>query len=114
MTVHEQPRVSIQDQDGRCVATADIQFVGQSAARASLHIESGHLPAGTRTRLVDALLDMPEFRSCKHVQVALPLGDTEILDRVRERCHPDQPSACRRHYLPGRGRLDHLTPRTEE
>jgi len=94
MTVHEQPRVSIQDQDGRCVATAEIQFVGQSAARASLHIESGHLPAGTRTRLVDALLDMPEFRSCKHVQVALPLGDTEILDRVRERCHPDQVRAA--------------------
>jgi len=37
---------------------------------------------------------MPEFRSCKHVQVALPLGDTEILDRVRERCHPDQVRAA--------------------
>jgi hypothetical protein len=70
------------------VATADIHFVAQSAARASLHIESGHLPVGTRTPLVDALLDSPEFRSCKHVQVALPLGDTEIFHRVRERCHP--------------------------
>ena len=90
MTVQEQHRVSIHDQDGRCVATADIQFVGQSAARASVHIESGHLPAGTRTRLVDALLDSPEFGSCKHVQVALPLGDAEIFDRIRERCHPDE------------------------
>jgi hypothetical protein len=76
------------------VATADIQFVGQSAARASLHIESGHLPAGTRTRLVDALLDSPEFSTCTHVLMTLPLGDTEILGRVRERCHPDDVRAA--------------------
>jgi hypothetical protein len=70
------------------VATADVEFVGRSAARASLHIESGHLPAGIRTRLVDALLDTPEVSSCKHLLVALPLGDTEILDRIHQRCDP--------------------------
>ena len=32
------------------------------------------------------VLDTPEVNSREHVQVALPLGDTEILDRVRERC----------------------------
>jgi hypothetical protein len=94
MAVRERPRISIEDQDGRCVATADVEFVGRSAARASLHIESGHLPAGTRTRLVDALLDTPEVSSCKHLLVALPLGDTEILDRVRERCHPEEVRAA--------------------
>ena len=54
--------------------------------RASLHVESCHLPVGTRTRLVDAVLDSPEVNSREHVRVALPLGETEILDRVRERC----------------------------
>jgi len=39
---------------------------------------------------VDAVLDTPEVSSCEHVQVALPLGDTEILDRVRERCEPEE------------------------
>ena len=58
------------------------------------HVESGHLPVGTRTRLVDAVLDTPEVSSCKHVQVALPLGDTEILDRVRERCDTDDVRAA--------------------
>ena len=86
MTDRDQPRVSVDDEDGRCVAAADIEVVGRSAVRASLRVESGHLPVGTRARLVDAVLDSPEVSSCQHVQVALPLGDTEMLDRVRERC----------------------------
>ena len=48
------------------------------------------LPVGARTRLVDAVLDAPEVRLCQHVQVALPLGDSEILDRVRERCDTEE------------------------
>jgi hypothetical protein len=86
MTDRDQPRVSVDDEDGRCVAAADIEVVDGSAVRASLRVESGHLPVGTRARLVDAVLDSPEVSSCQHVQVALPLGDTEMLDRVRERC----------------------------
>jgi hypothetical protein len=86
MTDRARSQVSVDDVDGRHVAAADIEVVDLSEARASLHVESGHLPAGTRTRLVDAVLDTPEVSSCEHVQVALPLGETEILDRVRERC----------------------------
>jgi len=86
MTDRARSRISVDDEDGRHVAAADIEVVDPSEVRASLHVESGHLPVGTRTRLVDAVLDTPEVSSCEHVQVALPLGDTEILDRVRERC----------------------------
>ena len=39
------------------MAAADIEVVDPSEVRASLHVESGHLPMGTRTRLVDAVLD---------------------------------------------------------
>jgi len=84
------PRVSVDDEDGRPVASADIEVVAPCAARASLHVEPGHLPVGARTRLVDAVLDAPEVRLCQHVQVALPLGDSEILDRVRERCDTEE------------------------
>lgn len=94
MTDRDQPRVSIDDEDGRCVAAADIEVVEGSAVRASLHVESGHLPVGTRARLVDAVLDAPEVSSRQHVQVALPLGDTEMLDRVRERCDLDEVRAA--------------------
>jgi hypothetical protein len=94
MDEHDRPRISVEDEDGRCVAEADIDVVGHSEVRASLHVEPGHLPRGTRTRLVDAVLDTPEVRSSEHVQVALPLGDTEILDRVRERCHAEEVRAA--------------------
>ena len=79
-------RISVDDENGRPVAAADIEVVTPAEVRASLHVESGHLPVGTRKRLVDAVLDTPEVSSSEHMQVALPLGDTEILDRVRERC----------------------------
>jgi hypothetical protein len=86
MTDRARSQISVNDEDGRHVAAADIEVVDPSEVRASLHVESGHLPVGTRTRLVDAVLDSPEVSSCEHVRVALPLGETEILDRVRERC----------------------------
>jgi hypothetical protein len=86
MTDGARSQISVDDEDGRQLAAADIEVVDSSEVRASLHVESGHLPVGTRTRLVDAVLDTPEVSSCQHVQVARPLGDTEILDRVRERC----------------------------
>jgi hypothetical protein len=78
-------RIAINDDDGRTVGTADIDVVDSSVVRASLHVESGHLPPGTRRRLVDAVLDAPEVVSRRYVQVAVPLGDTEMLQRVRER-----------------------------
>ena len=94
MSDRSRSQISVDDEDGRCVAAADIEVVDPSEVRASLHVESGHLPVGTRTRLVDAVLDTPEVSSCEHVQVALPLGDTEILDRVRERCDTDDVRAA--------------------
>ena len=87
MTDRARSWISVDDEDGRHVAAADIEVMAPSEVRASLHVESGHLPVGTRKRLVDAVLDTPEVSSCEHVQVALPLGAVdEILDRVRERC----------------------------
>ena len=94
MTERDRPRIAVEDEDGRCVADADIEVVGRSEVRASLHVEPGQLPRGTRTRLVDAVLDTPEVTSAEQVQVALPLGDTEMLDRVRDRCDPEEVRAA--------------------
>jgi hypothetical protein len=94
MANRARPQIAINDEDGRPVAAADIDVVDPSAARASLHVESGHLPVGTRRRLVDAVLDAPEISSRQHVQVALPIGDGEILDRVRERCETEEVRAA--------------------
>ena len=70
MANRARPRIAINDEDGRPVGAADIEVVNPSEARASLHVESGHLPVGSRQRLVDAVLDAPEISSRQHVQVA--------------------------------------------
>jgi hypothetical protein len=88
------PQISIRDDEGREVGVASIDVVDDSMVRASLHVEPGHLQPGTRARLVDAVLDAPEVSSRRHVQVAVPLGDGEMLDRVRERCDSDEARAA--------------------
>ena len=51
-----------------------------------LHAESGHLPVGSRAKLVDAVLDLPELHgNVAHLEATIPLGDTESLQRLRER-----------------------------
>ncbi|OZM77192.1 hypothetical protein [Pseudonocardia sp. MH-G8] len=79
--------VTIDGEDGRPLATARITVIDASTAWACLHVESGHVPCGTRSRLVDAVLDLPEVAACQHLRVALPIGDTEILERMRTRCN---------------------------
>ncbi len=74
------------DHDGRLVAAGDIERVQPDVARVSLHVESGHLPPGTRARLVDAVLDNPQVKEAGHITAAVPRGDAETLDRVRQRC----------------------------
>jgi hypothetical protein len=85
MSASARPRITINDDEGREVGVAVIDVVDESVVRASLHVEAGHLQPGTRARLVDAVLDAPEMSSCRRVQVTVPLGDTEMLDRFRER-----------------------------
>ena len=79
------PRVVIDGDDGRSLAVATIDVIDLDVVRASLHVNPGHLPPGTRARLVDAVLDDPDVACRRRVQFTLPLGDTEMLDRLRER-----------------------------
>ena len=75
------------DLDGRCLAMADVEPVTESrTARASLHVESGHLPVGTCSRLVDAILDTPEVRQADHLTAFIPRDRAEILEQVWRRC----------------------------
>lgn len=72
----------------RTVATAEVTTRGGSGgiARASFRAESGHVPPGHRASLVDAVLDLPEVRQSARLEAAFPLGDTELLHRLQERC----------------------------
>jgi hypothetical protein len=72
----------------RTVAAAEVVTRGGSGgtARASFRAESGHVPPGHRASLVDAVLDLPEVRQSARLEAAFPLGDTELLHRLQERC----------------------------
>lgn len=69
---------------GRVVASAEVVADGGSAV-AALHVEPGHLPPGTRTELVDAVLDAPAVAGADRLTTAGPAGDVEVAERVRER-----------------------------
>jgi hypothetical protein len=73
--------------DGRTLASAEVHPTDTAGlVHSDLHVESGPLPAGTRSRLVDAMLAHPEVDHAERLLATMPLGDTEMLARVRERC----------------------------
>ena len=75
------------EQGGRTVASAEVHPAGEpGVVHSDLHAESGQLPSGTRSRLVDAVLELPQVDEAERLVATMPLGDTEMLDRVRERC----------------------------
>lgn len=94
MPEHFQRRTEIiSDGEGRRVASADIEVV-EKAARTSLRVEAGHVPVGTRERLVDAVLDSPEVNASHQIKAAIPIGDTEMLHRIQERCDATESRAA--------------------
>jgi hypothetical protein len=75
------------EQEGRTVASAEVRPTGEpGVVHSDLHAEAGRLPDGTRARLVDAVLEHPQVDEAERLLATMPLGDTEMLDRVRQRC----------------------------
>jgi len=73
--------------DGQKLASAEVHPTDTAGlVHSDLHVESGPLPVGTRSRLVDAVLAHPEVDHADRLLATMPLGDTEMLARVRERC----------------------------
>lgn len=89
MSADDVPRHVRIEEDGHALASAEVTCTHDSAngdtVNAALHVEPGHLPAGTRGRLVDAVLDLPESQNADHLSASAPTGDGELLDRIRGR-----------------------------
>jgi hypothetical protein len=86
MARSELPTILIET-DGRTLATAEVHPTDTAGiVHSDMHVESGHLPMGTRTRLVDAVLAHPDVDRADRLVATMPLGDTEMLARVRECC----------------------------
>lgn len=87
MTGPDTPRrVEIKEGD-QTVAAAEVTTStgADRTARASLHAASGHITQGKRADLVDAVMDLPEVSDSACLEATIPLGDSESLQRLRER-----------------------------
>jgi hypothetical protein len=86
MTSDKSRRVEVKDED-QTVAAAEVTPLDdpEGTVRTSLHPSSGHTPPGSRTSLVDAVMDLPEVQNSSRLEATIPLGDAESLERLRER-----------------------------
>ena len=78
--------IEIKDDD-QTVAAAEVTAAehAEGTVRTSLHATSRHTPPGSRARLVDAVVDLPEVQGSSRLEATVPLGDAESLERLRER-----------------------------
>jgi len=86
MTNPDPRHLEVKDGD-RTVAAAEVTTTKGPAgtARTSLHATSPDVPAGYRADLVDAVMDTPEVRGSTRLEATIPLGDVELLERLRQR-----------------------------
>jgi len=79
------------EHEGRTVAEAEVEPTDPpGTVRSDLHLESAPIPTGTGARLVDAVLDDPDVSEAERLVATMPLGDTAMLERVRQRTHEVQ------------------------
>lgn len=73
---------------GDCAVYAEVvtSSYPHGTAVAVVHAKSGHVEPGARRGLIDALLDLPAIRRCGRLIATVPLGDSESLLRLGERC----------------------------
>jgi hypothetical protein len=87
MTSPNEPRhveVKLGDQTVAAAEVTSCERAG-GTVRTSLYPSSGHVPPGSRARLVDSVMDLPEVRASARLEATVPLGDAEALQRLRER-----------------------------
>ena len=78
--------VEVRDGD-QIVAAAEVTTAKGpvGTARTSLHAMSTDVPAGYRANLADAVMDLPEVQASTRLEATIPLGDGEMLERLRQR-----------------------------
>jgi len=87
MTDPDAPRrIEIKDGD-QTVAAAEVIAPKEDGGtvRTSLRAASGHVTPGRRADLVDVVMDLPEVQASARLEATVPLGDGELLERLRER-----------------------------
>jgi hypothetical protein len=96
MTNPQDPRrLEIKDETDRTVAEAEVTTAlgPEGTVRTSMRADP-YVRTGTRASLVDAVMDLPEVQASDRVEAAVPYGDAESLERLRQRTRDSQTRAA--------------------
>jgi hypothetical protein len=88
MTAPENSRhVEIRNDEDRTAAVAEVTTASGPAGtvRTSLYAKSEHVRPGDRAALVDEVMGLPEVQASDRLEATVPYGDTESVERLRER-----------------------------
>ena len=79
--------IEVKDEHDRTAAVAEVAAGQgpQGTVRASLYAKSEYVRPGDRASLVDAVMDSPEVRTNETLEAAVPRGDIETVERLRQR-----------------------------
>ena len=77
-------RIVRTDKDGRLMAVAAVELDATTAV-VSVHVESGHRPAGICCALIDEAISSPEVAAAGVVVTVLPRGEPEAVLEAQER-----------------------------
>ena len=79
--------VEIKDDDDRTAAVAEVTTAKgpEGTVRTSMYAMNEHVRPGDRAALVDEVMGLPEVKASNRVEAAVPFGDAESVERLRER-----------------------------
>jgi hypothetical protein len=79
--------VEVRDAEDRTAAVAEVTTASgpDGTVRTSIYAKSEHVRPGDRAALVDAVMGLPEVKESDRMEAAVPLGDAESVERLRER-----------------------------
>ena len=88
--------VEIKDENDQTVAEAEVTTAcgPEGTVRTSMHAKDAYVRSGYRASLVDAVMDLPEVQASDRVEAAIPYGDGESLERLRERTEDSEARAA--------------------
>jgi hypothetical protein len=79
--------VEIKDDEDRTAAVAEVTTARgpEGTVRTSMYAKNEHVRRGDRATLVDEVMDLPEVKASNRVEAAVPFGDAESVERLRQR-----------------------------
>jgi hypothetical protein len=79
--------IEVKDEHDRTAAVAEVATDKgpEGTVRASIYAKGEHVRPGDRASLVDAVMDLPEVQTNDTLEAAVPRGDMESVERLKER-----------------------------